>query len=356
LGDVAILPGLINAHTHLEFSDLTAPLAAATFPEWIRSVLDARRGRVSGPRDAIRRGWKESIAAGTAAVGEIATADETYNELAAIGARGAVYREVLGLRDEAVEIGLATARRFVAGAAPTTLTRGISPHAPYSLHPELFRGLIDIAVDSGAPVAMHVAETREELDLLAHERGGLVDLLASLGLWRPGLFADARRPLDYLRGLGRCRRALVVHGNYLAEDELDFLATQPQMSVAYCPRTHAAFGHAAHPWKRMRERGVRVVFGTDSRASNPDLSLFRELQWVHRSGGEATAGELLRMATRDAAAALGMEEELGAISPGRAACVTVAAPGGPPGVAIWGRLLSPEARAWRLDTGVCAPA
>ncbi len=332
LGEVALLPGLINAHTHLQFSDLKRPLApGATFPDWIRAVIGQRLWRKGDARTAIAAGWDESVASGTAAVGEIATADATYGELANRRACGVVYREVLGLSDDAVAAGLDTARRHLAEPADESpaLRRGLSPHAPYSLHPDLFRGLVAQAAGCGAPVAIHLAETREELELLAHGRGGLVDLLSEMEVWRPEFVGEFRRPLDYLRELSRCRSVLVVHGNYLAEDELDFLATQPQMTVVYCPRTHAAFGHDPHPWLRMRERGIRVVIGTDSRASNPDLSLPRELQWLRARYPRVSTRELIRMATRDAAEALGLSEICGSLTPGRRAACCIVTPSRP---------------------------
>ena len=348
LGDVAIIPGLINAHTHLEFSDLPQPLApGAKFPDWIRSIIASRRGGTTDVREAVRQGWEECRAAGTAAVGEIATDDAGYAELVALEASGVVFREVLGLQDEQIESGLEAARLFVGwasmassghmtsvpatpvGTAHPTLTHGLSPHAPYSLHPDLYRGLISLAVETDVPVAMHLAETREELDLLAHHRGGLVDLLTDLGLWRAELFNDFRRPLDFLRELSRCRSALIIHGNYLDDEELDFLATQPQMSVVYCPRTHAGFGHAPHPWRKMQARGIRVVLGTDSRASNPDLSVWKELQWLHARHPDVPAQELLRMATIDAARALGLSEESRGITAGSRAMFTTLTPSQP---------------------------
>ena len=359
LGDVVLLPGLVNTHTHLEFSDLAEPVASgAAFPDWIRAVMRSRRERPGEARTAIRRGWEECRASGAVAVGEIATEDAALDELVTLGASGVVYWEVLGLREERVDDFLAMARRFVdAGSTGSAaregvgernqgvdtprsgVRRGLSPHAPYSIHPRLFRGLVDLAVETVAPVAMHLAETREELELLAHCRGGLVELLHSLGLWRTGLFTDFRRPLDYLRDLSRCHSALVVHGNYLDAEELDFLATQPQMSVVYCPRTHAAFGHAPHPWRAMLDRGIRVAFGTDSRASNPDLSLWNELRWLHECHPEFPVPSLLRMATHDAAEALGLSAEFGTLEPGKLAEMTLVRPSAPISVKDWSAIL-----------------
>lgn len=353
LGDVAILPGLINAHTHLEFSDLPQPLPSdAGFPDWIRRVIHSRRER--GPdvdaRQAIRRGWEESLAVGTVAIGEIATSDASGAELASLDAAGVVFREALGLQEESVPAVLETTRRFLLQPSPTPepgevivpnslLRRGLSPHAPYSLHPQLFRGLIDLAVESGAAAAMHLAETTEELDLLARHQGGLADLLQSLGLWRRELFTEFRRPLDYLHELSRCRSALVVHGNYLAAEEIAFLSEAPHLSVVYCPRTHAAFGHTPHPWRELLQRGARVVLGTDSRASNPDLSLWRELQWLHARHPEVPVATLLHMATRDAAEALGLAEHFGRLEAGAQARWTVVRPASPLSADDWSGLL-----------------
>jgi cytosine/adenosine deaminase-related metal-dependent hydrolase len=321
LDAVALVPGLINAHTHLEFSDLDEPLAAGVeFPDWIRAVINHRRARPAGDSRAaaIRQGWRECAANGTVAIGEIATSDAAFPDLAKCGGRGVVFREFIGLTDEAVTTGLETAREFVELEAVISphLLRGFSPHAPYTLHSQLFRGLVELAIGRQVPVAMHLAETRDEIDLLARGRGGLVDLLQSLGLWRPELWEDFPTPLEYLKELSRCPRVLVVHGNYLEPREWDFLATQPHMSVVYCPRTHAAFGHALHPWRELRQRGVRVVIGTDSRASNPDLSVFRELQWLHHRHPEVDVRELIGMVTTDAAMALLAGETNGTVLAG----------------------------------------
>jgi cytosine/adenosine deaminase-related metal-dependent hydrolase len=332
LGDVAVLPGLINAHTHLEFSDLDAPLeAGGTFANWIRRVVAHRRGRSLPVADVIRRGIEESRAEGTAVVGEIATDDVSAEVLHREQASGIVFREVLGLHEGAVAEGLATAHRFLESFPSSVdgdgaLGPGLSPHAPYSVDPELFEGLISLAVEEQLPVAMHLAETREERQLLDEGRGPLVEMLSSLGLWRPERFISSGGIAERLRRLADAPRGLVIHGNYLRPAEFAFLAGQPKMSVVYCPRTHHHFGHVPHPWREMLEHGVRVVLGTDSRASNPDLSLFRELQWLHARHPDVPAERLLRMATHDAAIALGVDDSFGALQPGKRALLTVVQP------------------------------
>jgi cytosine/adenosine deaminase-related metal-dependent hydrolase len=103
------------------------------------------------------------------------------------------------------------------------------------------------------------------------------------------------------------QHALIVHGNYLEADEIRFMGERPHMAVVYCPRTHAYFGHAPHPWREMLRRGVSLALGTDSRASNPDLNLWSEVLFLRGSCRDVSSEMLLRLATQDGARALGLE-------------------------------------------------
>src|SRR5205823_10181172 len=116
-----------------------------------------------------------------------------------------------------------------------------------------------------------------------------------------------RRPLDYLQTLATAHRALVIHGNYLAADEIQLLAAHRDcMSVVYCPRTHAYFGHEHYPLSQMLAAGVRVAVGTDSRASNPDLRLLAELRYIARHHPAIPRDVILRQGTLAGAEALGI--------------------------------------------------
>jgi cytosine/adenosine deaminase-related metal-dependent hydrolase len=112
---------------------------------------------------------------------------------------------------------------------------------------------------------------------------------------------------------------LVIHGNYLDAVEFDWLQNHPQVSVVYCPRTHAYFQHAPHPWREMLERGINVALGTDSRGSNPDLSLWREMQFLATTFPDVDPARILAMGTRRGAAALGRDSEQGTLEPGKQA-------------------------------------
>jgi cytosine/adenosine deaminase-related metal-dependent hydrolase len=313
LGDVVLLPGLVNAHTHLEFGGLTSPLGepGMSLPAWIRLVI-AERTR--GDRDAAREidaGLRESVAAGVTTIGEIAAGG------AAAGAPAVVFHEAIGFSRQRVDSVIADVeRRLATGPAGA----GVSPHAPYTVHPRLVERLVQMASARGAPVAMHLAESREELELLATGGGPFRELLEERSMWDGAAIARGSRPLDYLRLLAAAPRAVVIHGNYLAADEIEFIGQRREsMSVAFCPRTHAYFGHSAYPLAAMLDAGARVVLGTDSRASNPDLSLLGELRFAARKCPEVSPETWMRMSTLEGATALGVGDEVGSLKVGKRA-------------------------------------
>jgi cytosine/adenosine deaminase-related metal-dependent hydrolase len=332
LGNVAIIPGLVNAHTHLEFSDLTSPIAPPfPFADWIRGVVAHRRSRTANLTEIVQQGLDESLRAGATCVGEIATGDASLDAIVAFrSAKGrarphaVVFRELLGFAPQTVEPQLAVARSFLdSRPAGGRIRLGLSPHAPYSVHPELFTKLAALAAERNVPLAVHLAETREELELLDRGTGPLVEMLRAFGAWRNGVVADGTRPMDYLRLLAGAPRVAVIHGNYLADDESHFLAGHENFALVYCPRTHAYFRHERHPWRRVTEAGGTVAIGTDSRASNPDLSLWAELCCLRRLCPDVSDAELLRLGTANSAAALGMQEHSGSLKPGRSADIAV---------------------------------
>jgi aminodeoxyfutalosine deaminase len=326
-GNVAILPGLVNAHTHLEFSDLDAPLGHEGMPitDWIAAVVQHRRRRdIEGaicPTEAIRRGIAESLRHGVTTLGEIATSDWPIDAVSDLPVGGVVFRELLGLSPERVEPLYRSACSYLAFASLDTAWRtGLSPHAPYSVHPDLLARAVDLALRAEVPLVMHLAESREELQLLASHDGPFVPLLEALNAWYPAAIPRGARPMDFLRILAKAPRVLVIHGNYLADDEIEFLGEHAaRMSVVYCPRTHRYFQHQRYPLDRMLAAGVRVALGTDSRGSTPDLSLLAELRQVSRDFPEVAPAQILRMATVRAAEALGEASGRGALAAGNPA-------------------------------------
>jgi aminodeoxyfutalosine deaminase len=331
LGNVAILPGLVNAHTHLEFSDLRAPLGrpGMPLPEWIVAVVTARHAASGGvPLElvrarramTIRNGLAESRAAGVTALGEIAS-DAWPEPLEPVCADVTVFCELIGLSADQVEAQFLAAQEHLALAAGRPPWRfGLSPHAPYTVHPDLLRRAVYLARDANVPLAMHLAESMEELELLSSASGPFVQLLQDLDAWSPDAIPRGIRPLDYLETLAPAPRVLVIHGNYLAEDEFRFLGRHAEnMSVVFCPRTHAYFAPGPYPLAQLLAAGANVALGTDSRASSPDLSLLAEMRWVAHHHPDVEPAEILRLGTIAGAKALGLEALTGSLTAGKRA-------------------------------------
>ncbi|MHB8957213.1 MAG: amidohydrolase family protein [Pirellulaceae bacterium] len=331
LGDVAILPGLINAHTHLEFSQLAHPLGCAgiSFPDWIAEVVRRQRDAATSldtcPQQAARRarcaGLHECLTHGVTTVGDIVSVELDGAAGPHLPLTWYAFREMLGFSAERRAQQLPQIDRHVQQVTATARMRtGLSPHAPYSTERELVTLACRLSHRRSWPVAMHLAESREELQLLATGHGPMRDMLEELAVWHPEMFAGGGQVRDYLQILASAYRCLVIHGNYLPIDDWEFLAQRAQrMAVVYCPRTHHYFGHEPYPLAAMLSRGVRVILGTDSRASNPDLSLWEEMRFVARTHPQVTPTRILQMATLDAARALGCQDDVGSVEPGKRA-------------------------------------
>ena len=332
LGDVAIIPGLVNAHVHLEFSLLASPLGqpGMEFTEWIRHVIAHRRS--SPPQEpaqaaALHAGAAQCTVAGTTAIGEVSTRDHfSAAEPPLLDLTD--FAEIICLDRARIPDVLSAARSRLETSRPGDRVRpGISPHAPYTVHVELLNKLVELAAEFQAPLAMHLAESQAELELLATGGGAFRTLLEEMGVWQPSALAQRTRPIDYLRALARAPRSLVIHGNYLDPEEIELLARHRQhMAVVYCPRTHAFFGHPQHPLPQLLKAGALVALGTDGRSSNPDLSLLADLRFAAGRFPGIAPERFLQMATLDGAAALGLEQQTGSLEAGKfadLACVAV---------------------------------
>ena len=357
LADSILLPGLINGHTHLEFSGLEQPLPAeGGFVEWVRKVIAYRQSRWGNlPSDeqlVVRRrdlqsGLEESWCNGTVAIADIATSPYPINELFAAGSMSPVVHwglgEVLGWTEErrrelrgAYEHMQAEAEDFARPAFIEGNGRddcsdsvdyrwGVSPHAPYSTSPRVIQWCIERSRNEQRLLAMHLGETQAEMEWLQGRKGEFAELLTRMGVGRVPLLPQWESSRDYLLHLARAWRALIVHANYLPSEDWEVLVkNRGHMSVVYCPRTHQHFGHSKYPLKAMRDAGVRVLVGTDSRSSNPDLSVWRELQTIAASGSGLSPQEILGLGTDVAAEGLGICQELGTIEPGKRARFAVA--------------------------------
>ena len=328
LGDSAILPGLINAHTHLEFSDLALPIgfSGIKLHQWIELVIQNRTSR-HDPGAVIAAGASQAFHGGARLVGEIAT-------LPWAGFRNplvpemVVFSEVLGLAIARAEERLAVASaHFAKSQIVDRVTAAISPHAPYSTSIETITRCVEYARKEKSILAMHLCESVEERELMESGTGPFAEQLKKIGVFDARHFGRGRTVTqDILQIIAQAPSALVIHGNDLRPLEIEFLARQPQMTVVYCPRTHAFFQHSPHPVRQLMSRRIRVAIGTDSLASNPDLSVWNEVRWLLEHRPDIGWQETLAMATLHGADAF-HRPDLGRIQPG-ASCGLIAVPGG----------------------------
>ena len=304
LREYALIDGLVNTHTHLEFSSFRSPIPTSNrFTDWIKAVVAHRRDNSELVTTSLRSGIQESLRSGTTLIGEIATVGWSWDDYLAGSMKGVVFQELLGLTADRVTQQQELADRHVEKKFKH-LIAGLSPHAPYSTHLDLVDHAVMQARQAGSPLAMHLAETESEIEFLKNRTGEFRDMLTAFGLWNDDPARFGKQPMDYLERLAEAPSALVIHGNYLSEDELNFLANHQNLTLVYCPRTHFAFGHQSHPWQHAIRKGVRVALGTDSRASNPDLSLFAELQFLASQTPQLSHLELLKLGTTNGRKAL----------------------------------------------------
>lgn len=320
LGDVAILPRPVNAHTHLEFSDLTQPLGVRgqSFADWISEVLALRASRSAPKAETILRGigeLQESLAAG---VGEIATLPIAPSDYGAKAPPGVAFAELLSTD---LQRGLGRLAEIVSLAESwpmqSPLRFGLSPHAPYTMHWQLLRRAIELATQHDWPVAMHLGESLDEMELLRSHSGKLHQLLIDRGVWNPAGLPRGIRLTDYLEVLAKAPRALAIHGNFFSEDEYEVLARhRERLSLVICPRTCDYFLPTLPPIGELIAKRVHVAIGTDSRATNPDLSIWNEAKFLFERQGELRAEEILRLVTLAGAEALGLSDRCGQIAKG----------------------------------------
>ena len=270
-----------------------------------------------------------------------------------------MFRELIAPTAERVDEAMSAAEAFLAAEPAPAIVPGLSPHAPYTVDCRLLAELVRLGRRYRVPFAMHLAESREELELLQTGGGPFRQLLEGLGAWNPDPAARWPSALAYLQALAAADRALVVHGNYLDADEIAFMAEHAAtMALVYCPRTHDFFGHARYPLAGLLGRGVAVALGTDSRASNPDLSLFDELRFVGQQYPEVDPAVVLALATQGGAAALGLADRVGTLESGKQADLTVVELAGGGGDEPHSRLFGPDARVcqtWMAGRPVHSP-
>jgi cytosine/adenosine deaminase-related metal-dependent hydrolase len=330
LGDVVVMPGLVNAHTHLELSWMAGRVPPAdSMVEWIRAMMRVRgsvRGDVTPSQvTATTEALAVMRASGTVLVGDVSNSLATPLPIAASGIRGVVFHELIGFNpaDAVAQVTAAIAaldrgRRLLSEhGAPVHLT--LSAHAPYSVAPALFREIAARVTDG--PLALHLAESAEELEFLRTGSGPMRDLLEELGAWTSTWQAPGTGPVDYVQNTGYIRPGVMaVHGVHLTDDELAQLR-EARATIVTCPRSNLWVGAGMPRVSHFYASGVPVAVGTDSLASVDSLSMFDELAELRRIAPDVAAASLLESATRIGAEALGFGATHGTIAVGKSAAL-----------------------------------
>ena len=329
LGHVAILPGLVNAHTHLELSWMRGRVPPrSSMPAWAAALIrvratehaatDRTEDTDSDAEGAVVDAIREARAAGTCLVGDVCNTFAAYEPLLDSELSAAIFRELLGFSSPDPDAAVAAISAQIVDLTPVAWLRpSIVPHAPYSVSPALMQA--SKRWSAGKPFSIHLGESAQEVEFLRQGTGEWRALLESLGAWNPSWTAPGCGPVEYLDRLGLVDdRLLAVHGVQFTGEELSRLASAGA-TVVTCPRSNQWTGAGVPPIDRFYASGVRVAIGTDSLASVGDLNLFAELAEVRRLTPAVPAARILESATLAGALALGFASELGSIEPGKRA-------------------------------------
>jgi len=336
LGDVAVLPGLVNAHTHLELSYLRDEVPPAPqFVTWIRNVMAARRQRPdpASPEivEAIDRGIDEAVSTGTAVVGDISNTLVTFDRIARSPLAAVVFYELIRFNAPEPEALVEQAAADLARLPATDRVRAsLAAHAPYSVAPLVFRAIrAAVNREPFAPCSVHLSESVEEVEFIRSGGGPWRQLLQDVGAWDPAWVAPGGSPVKFLDDCGFLDgRVLAVHGVQMTADDLQRLIDRG-VTLVTCPRSNGHTGAGAPPIEDFYRSGVRVAVGTDSLASTPDLNVFAEIATMRALAPGVPASALLESATRHGAKALGFDADYGTIEAGkRARLLLVAVPPG----------------------------
>jgi cytosine/adenosine deaminase-related metal-dependent hydrolase len=325
LQEVAICPGLVNAHCHLDYTDMAGLLPPVKhFPDWIKSILSLKaHWSFTEYAQSWVKGAKMLVNGGVTTVADIEAVPELIPEVwSSTPLRVLSFFEMTGVKSnrapsDILAEAMAQQEKFSKGDRFHQF--GLSPHSPYSTTPELLKLAAKAARELQAPLSIHAAESESEFQMFRSASGPFYDWLKSQ---RSMSDCHGASPIQLLNDYGLLgERSLVIHANYLAESD-PLLLARAKATVVHCPRSHAYFGHDPFPWRRLKEAGVNVALGTDSLASaaaagpgKPELDMRLEMRLFAQNHGAAPE-EAMRMGTERAAKGLGMAAEAGLLKEG----------------------------------------
>jgi aminodeoxyfutalosine deaminase len=326
LGEQALLPGLINGHCHLDYTCLRGKIPPQkSFADWIRAI-NTEKAKFS-PKDyvgSINEGFAEAKGFGTTTIANLTGFPELIPQISET-IRTWWFAELINVRapehgSEIVDL----VRRWTdsPGRVIQSLNEigdlGLAPHALFTASKDLYRRCGEIARRENILLTTHLAESHEEMEMFRNGKGRLYEFLKGIG--RPMNDCEGITPLALFLGTIDNRALpnwIVAHLNELTEDDFDSLKrSKRQFHVVHSPRSHHYFRHSRFPFERLRALGFNICLGTDSLASNKNLSLFAEMRAFQRSESGISPDEILNMVTVNPATALHQQNVLGRIRPG----------------------------------------
>jgi aminodeoxyfutalosine deaminase len=316
----ALVPGLVNAHCHLELSALEGAIDGGEgLIPWVRALSPLAAALPPAlRRTAARAAARGAAHLGTAAIGDVGNTLEGAAAIGEAGIGGVLFHELLGSREAATGDALADAAREREAAAdhwPGAVAYVPAPHAPYSAGPELLRRIFSAAAATGRSTSIHVAEDPDEVALLADGTGRWPEFLTGIGV-DPASRSPGRSPLAYLSELGAFDGSappVLVHMVHASDGDRR-IARAARATVALCPRSNLHIGGRLANVPALIEDGIPLAIGTDSLASAPDLSLWGEMATLAAHFPAVPSARWLEAATAGGAHAIGMSA-LGSFAP-----------------------------------------
>lgn len=315
--EAVLIPGLVNTHTHLELTGFAGLAEEEEFPAWIRRIRALKAERTPADYlDAARQGLRDCHAAGITTIADTGDSGAVIEALAEAGGSGIAYHEVFGPHPAQLPESLEGLKARVAelrGFESARVRLGVSPHAPYTVSGALYRAVAEFADREHLPIAVHLAESLAESELVGKGAGAFAEAWTARGIPLPD--SRGRTPVEWLDAHGVLgERTLAIHVVQAGRDDVTRLAGR-RTAVAHCPLSNRRHGHGAAPLAEFIQGEVRVGVGTDSVASVGRLDLLAEARAARALAG-LTAAEALALATNGAAEALGLGGQVGALVPG----------------------------------------
>lgn len=346
LGESILLPGLVNAHTHLELTAFRGLLEEMPFPQWVSGLQAAKIGVMTEDAyvDSARLGILEGLRSGVTTFGDTCDSGVSLRVMREFRVRGVMYQEVFGPSPEQCAGSLAALKQKITALRQESalwdndsslLTLGVSPHAPYTVSDQLFAAVARYAIEEKLPLAVHIAESEAELQYVQRGDGPFAEAHRARGIQ---VASRARSPIAllYETGVLGCR-PLLIHAVRANAEDVEIMS-KARCTVAHCPVSNAKLGHGTAPITEFLAAGIPVGLGTDSMASNNCMNLLEEARIAllmqrtrARAADGLSAADLIQLLTLGGARALGLDATIGSLEPGKEADLAAFRPEGASG-------------------------